>query len=498
MGNWIGNALGGSNRLGRRLVLYMVLASAFLSVVATALQLYVSFDRDRSLILQTFDFVDDSFRPSLEKAVWEFNFSQVNAILDGIAAKSSVHSISLTTATGQKLSRGPTGLDKDALTRSFVLKHVGAEGVSEVVGKLIVALTLDSVYARVWDQFRALFLSNLAKTTLASLVMLALFHVLVARHLRDTARHVAKADWLNSQPTLALRRPRRREPDDLENVVNAINEARSSVLQSVDKLNREVRERQHAEREATKASEAKSAFLATMSHEVRTPINAIMGLLELIERADIPERQRKQAIAAHAAAEGLLAQLTNVIEMSRLDAKSISLTYSDVAISELADNFRGYLDGSIQHSKKPLRSEVTVLPSCNRSVRIDKRRVSQIVSNLVDNATRFTEDGSIKLSLSACRTDQSGVFSISVEDTGIGIASRHLESVFDRFTQIDDPVIRSTGGSGLGLAICKGLAELMGGSLTVSSCIGTGSKFTLQLPIEQQERGDYEDTCVGG
>ncbi|MGD1926193.1 MAG: ATP-binding protein [Paracoccaceae bacterium] len=478
--------LGQDNRLGRRLVLYMVLSSALLSGVAAGFQLYFSYDRDRGVALQTFETVESSFTLGLEKAVWEFNFSQVNALLDGIAAKSAVVGVTLTAETGQVWHRGTQPAGSSALSRTFTLSHAGGGGERRPGGALRIDLTMAGVHDRLWSQFQTIFLSNMAKTTLASIVMLVLFHSLVARHLRHMARYVAQTDWLRSRKPLTLRRKRGNGSDDLEDVVRAVNEARVSVLKSIDTLNVEIHDRQIAEREATRGSAAKSAFLATMSHEVRTPINAIMGLLELIGRAKIPERQRKQAQAAHSSAEALLTQLTNVLEVSKLEAHSIELRFETVSLHDLADALRGQLEGAIAHAHKPLSSDVTAPADAHSVVTIDIRRTLQITANLIDNATRFTDAGSIKLSVRHDTETLPAVLHITVEDTGIGIADDHLERIFDRFAQVDDPLTRSTGGSGLGLAISRGLAELMDGSLTVKSCIGHGSTFTLNIPTKNR------------
>lgn len=482
--------VGRNNGLGRRLVLLMVMSSAVLSALAAGFQLYLSYDRDRNVALQTFETVVDSFLPSLEKAIWEFNFSQVDALLDGIAAKSAVLGIELEAETGQILRRGDQPMTQGPLTRRYILQHSGVDSKTSPVGELRIALTLQSVHDRLWDQFQALFLSNLAKTMLASVVMLILFHALVARHLRDIAKYVARTDWLRSRGPLALKRPIRTAADDLDDVVRAINQARTDVLKSVVELDHEIVERKGAEQEALRASEAKSAFLATMSHEVRTPINAIMGLLELIGQAEIPDRQRRQAKAAHSSAEALLYQLTNVLEVSKLEAKSIELNYGFVPLSELKSAIQGQMEGALERANRSLSSACDLNVDPDVEVKIELRRTLQITANLIDNASRFTPQGSVRVNIDLLLQSEQSSLCIEVKDTGIGISKEHVDRIFERFVQIEDPITRTQGGSGLGLSISKGLANLMGGDLTVESCIGAGSAFKLQLPIElHSDRG---------
>ncbi len=464
----------------------MVLSSAVLSTVAAGIQLYYSYQRDSSEVLQTFGVVDQSFRDSLERAVWQFNFPQVESILEGIVANPNVSGVSLVSSTGQTWQRGQSPGDMDEFSRPFQLTYRGSSGPQQIVGELRVSLTLDDVRDRLWAQFWTMFLSNVAKTLVASLVMMLLFYLLVARHLRTTARYVARTDWIRSGRALALDRRSANEPDDLDNVVTAINHARGKVLQSVSGLEREIDVRRQAEQEATRASEAKSAFLATMSHEVRTPINAIMGLLELIERADIPARQRRQAKAGRSSAEALLYQLTNVLEVSRLEAHAINLLIEPVNMNEFVEELRALLEGVIARSEKPIAGAVLSRLKSTEDMNLDRRRLLEIVSNLIDNAVRFTEQGRIDVNLDIMGPVDDAIIMVQVQDTGIGIAEDHLERIFDRFAQVENPLTRKMGGSGLGLAISRGLAQLMGGDLRVESCVGQGSRFTLTIPATRE------------
>lgn len=245
-------------------------------------------------------------------------------------------------------------------------------------------------------------------------------------------------------------------------------------------------------KETQEALNIRNVFIATMSHEVRTPINAIMGLLELIERAEIPERQRRQARAAHSSAEALLAQLTNVLEVSKLEAKSIELTYDKVTIGELAEDLRAQLQGVVKRSKKDLSTPVHLNADADFELKVEKRRILQITANLIDNASRFTNEGSIEVSIDVLSKTAPPMLSITVKDTGIGIGLEHQERIFDRFAQIENPLTRTQGGAGLGLTISRGLAELLHGQLIVESCIGSGSAFTLSIPVQSENCRGYK------
>lgn len=252
-------------------------------------------------------------------------------------------------------------------------------------------------------------------------------------------------------------------------------------------LEREILVRRSAEEEATRANEIKSTFLATMSHEVRTPINAIMGLFELIENADVPDRQKRQANAGQSAARDLFKQLVNVLDFSRLEARSLEVTIAPEHLEPMIDDFREVLEATTAQSSKPLETWVTVDPDVPQYVRLDRRRVHQIILNLIENAVKFTQCGSIGIRVSRIQMDGGYVLKISVQDTGIGISETELGKVFDRFGQLDSAITREAGGTGLGLSISKELAQLMRGELVVTSRPGEGSTFSLLLPLDDQD-----------
>lgn len=246
----------------------------------------------------------------------------------------------------------------------------------------------------------------------------------------------------------------------------------------------EVDDRRRAEAAARQSQAATSRFLTTMSHEIRTPLNAIMGMFQLIEAADIPERHRKQAAAGYASSQRLFRGLTNVLEVSRLDAGALAIVEDDVELEPLIASWYATLEGIVIRSGKPLEMHLELDDAFPKTVHIDAGRVTQIVTNLVDNAVRFTAAGSITLAVHITgRTGNN--LEIEVRDTGEGIPEDRRNSVFQRFYQLDNGLARQHQGSGLGLSICRDIARLMGASLTHSNRksldVASGSTFTLRL-----------------
>ncbi len=261
----------------------------------------------------------------------------------------------------------------------------------------------------------------------------------------------------------------------------------SSVLRDgamLRKLRQEILDRRRAEAEALRATEVKSAFLATMSHEVRTPINAIMGLFELIEQAEVPDRQKTQARAGRSAAGELLTQLSNVLDASRLEANSMTLTPRPEPIAPILQDWRQLLEAAIARSGKPIEARSDLAEGVPEIAVLDRRRVDQVFINLIDNAVKFTASGTIAVTIDTVPGAETDDLRIMVSDTGIGIPQHDQDRIFGRFVQLDRAITRTAGGAGLGLSICRELAALMRGKIEVASKPGQGAAFALMLPIQ--------------
>ncbi len=232
--------------------------------------------------------------------------------------------------------------------------------------------------------------------------------------------------------------------------------------------------------EAEAAASAKSQFLASMSHEIRTPMNGILGVLGLILDDPLPAKQRERAQIALASAEGLLAILNDILDFSKLEAAQIRLHEEAVDLRALIGQVMDLM--SPNAARKGLQLGHRVAAAVPRLVRADPVRLRQILTNLLSNATKFTDRGEIAVRVDWSGTAAAGELVIEVEDTGIGIAEDQLGSIFERFTQADTSLARRAGGTGLGLAISAQLAELMGGRIRVRSVLGMGSTFRLEIP----------------
>jgi PAS domain S-box-containing protein len=232
-----------------------------------------------------------------------------------------------------------------------------------------------------------------------------------------------------------------------------------------------------AKEEAEAATQAKSAFLATMSHEIRTPLNGVLGMAQAMAMGEVTDQQRERLEVIRQSGESLLAILNDVLDLSKIEAGKLELEQAEFDIDELARGAIGAFAATAQ--AKGLSFELTVDRRAHGVYRGDSVRVRQILYNLVSNALKFTEAGGVKVAVSR----KAKHLSIAVADTGIGVATEKLASLFQKFEQADASTTRRYGGTGLGLAICRDLVELMGGSIRAESSLGAGATFTADLPL---------------
>ena len=238
--------------------------------------------------------------------------------------------------------------------------------------------------------------------------------------------------------------------------------------------------KQRRRNQSVAATLAKTHFLAMVSHEIRTPLNAILGILEL----QIAQTQHAQPMleVAHDAAKDLLALVGDVLDMSRIESGHMPLQPSAQELVSLTRAVVLLFEEASEQKQLALRFSVVGGESC--PVLIDPWRYKQILSNLVSNAIKFTREGEIRITLShQIRDAQRVAVSLSVTDTGPGIAPEHQARLFTPFAQFGPDEDGARNGSGLGLAICRALCELMAGKLTLNSTPGKGTCVTLQLTL---------------
>ncbi len=240
-----------------------------------------------------------------------------------------------------------------------------------------------------------------------------------------------------------------------------------------------------AKEEAEAGEKIKSEFLASMSHEIRTPMNGVIGMLNLLSHSELDDAQARQVSVANSSAHSLLDIINDILDFSKVESGKLDLEYLDFDLFSHLSDFANSM--ALRAFEKGLELVLDTREVKTRFVKGDPGRLRQVLTNLVNNAIKFTESGEVVI---VCKSEKQGkaiIFSVDVRDTGIGIPEEKKAHLFESFTQVDASTTRRYGGTGLGLAIVKKLCNLMGGKVSVSSELGKGSTFSFVVTLQNSE-----------
>ncbi len=246
------------------------------------------------------------------------------------------------------------------------------------------------------------------------------------------------------------------------------------------------------------ASRSKTEFLASMSHEIRTPLNSIIGMAEVLTDTPLTVEQKNYVRIFRSAGESLLEIINDILDLSKIEAGQTELEAIDFHLQSLLDSVVSILSVRAAEQNSPL--SIHIHPDVPQGLRGDPTRLRQILINIVGNGLKFTENGSVKISV---RLDTEQKLLFSIKDTGIGIPREKQQLIFESFTQADSLTTRKYGGTGLGLTICSKLCKMMGGNIWLESAPGKGSTFFFncrfqpasRVPLPAPEQTSYSDRC---
>ncbi|ALO42921.1 PAS domain-containing hybrid sensor histidine kinase/response regulator [Pseudoalteromonas phenolica] len=249
--------------------------------------------------------------------------------------------------------------------------------------------------------------------------------------------------------------------------------------------------------EAERATLAKSRFIANLSHEIRTPLNVIMGLVDMVKRSVTEKQQKNRLDTVTHAAETLLDMLNDILDFAKVESHEVSIKNNDIIVSELCENLKELIEPLA--NKKGLDVTFEVDDCVWPCLYGDKQKITQVMLNLLNNAVKYTQQGTVSFHLKLISTDnENQTIQFSVKDTGIGIKESDQIKLFDAFTQVDDSLSREHEGIGLGLAIVKHEVELLGGTIALNSQLGEGSEFYFSLALHKKQLAEQKKakSCV--
>ncbi|MDQ7015632.1 MAG: ATP-binding protein, partial [Gammaproteobacteria bacterium] len=272
-----------------------------------------------------------------------------------------------------------------------------------------------------------------------------------------------------------------------------VKERTQELNKTLQQLKNEKQALRDSKEAAESANHAKSEFLASMSHEIRTPMNGVLGMTELLLSSQLNQRQLRLANTAHRSAEGLLHVINDILDFSRIEAGKLQLQEEDFDLRCLLDDTLEMLADQAQRKNLELLADLP--PHLPTLLHGDATRLRQILTNLLGNAIKFTQQGQIHLiARLKTQTNEQLTLHLQVIDSGPGIAENQQAAIFESFTQADNSSTRRHGGTGLGLAISRQLVELMEGEISLSSQLGQGSCFEFHVQLRNTQKTIMQDS----
>ncbi|MDX1756697.1 MAG: response regulator [Marinobacter sp.] len=472
----------GVRPLAARLLIYVLLFSMVVSILATGLQMVGELDSRTDELKTSQQKAADLISGTLSNNLWLLNYSEVANTIDAILNLPDIAHAEVRVPEGDVFSAGsyPEGR---VITQSFPLVYKGPQLNKPVsLGSLTLTSSVEVAYQQLMERALLILLFQSFVVMLGTLGLLVIVRFTLSRHLETMSRYAARLNLDALIEPLKLKRKPLKHPDELSEMEQALNTMRLQLLEDTRNLRQTTIQSQGERDKAIKANHAKNQFLANVSHELRIPLQSVLGYASLLNDTQLDQEQREYVSTLQGAAENLSAIINDLLDISSIEAGKLVLEPIPFDLRETLNDLVHMLGNRAR--EKGLALELRVDENLPFGLEGDPVRIRQILLNLTSNAIKFTDSGHVLISIEVLgRQDDRVGLRLAVEDTGVGINPEDLPLVYEPYVQLGQRFQRQSPGAGLGLAICRQLVSLMDGTLDVESQPGEGSTFWVELSL---------------